>query len=51
MAKYLDSILDGTKRIAAITQLPQSPFSVKRKRKPLIHQPNHAICSREYLTP
>jgi hypothetical protein len=47
MAKYLDLTLDGTKRIAAVIQLPQSPFSAKRKKQPPIRQPNDASRSRE----
>ena len=37
--------------MAAVIRLPQSPFSAKRKRKPLVAIQNDANRSREYLTP
>jgi integrase len=37
--------------MGAVIQLPQSPFSAKRKRKPPTRQRNDASRSREYLTP
>jgi hypothetical protein len=37
--------------MAAVIELPQSPFWAKRKKQPPVRQPNDASRSREYLTP
>jgi hypothetical protein len=50
MAKYLGSILDGTKGIAAVIAIHQVSFSAKRQKKPPVGQPIDASRSREYLT-